>query len=199
MRGVDVVVAACVLTLGCERSSAPEARPTPTADASLAPSASSVAAESPGVDAGVDETMAAEYRRQCAALLTDPSPRRLVFRNPGDPSSHPGCTLLESGALQCAVDVPNWRPRSKVQVPPARAKQVLDEAMRQVQAAACAPCPHVPSPWDYPPGYDPQSYPAQLRNSAASVEVCGDQKEVLMALRKEFASTLTKESRDLSR
>lgn len=141
----------------------------------------------------------AEQRRQCTAFLANRSPRRLSFHLPGDPSAHPGCTLLESGALQCAVDVPNWRPRSKVQVPPERAKQVLDEAMRQIADTGCAPCPPTPSAREYPAGYDPQAYPARLINGAGEAEACGDQKATLLALRKEFASTRTNESRDLSR
>lgn len=193
MRGVDAVTAACLTlhVLGCERPTAPDVHPAPVPDASAAAPVASA-------PAGAIATPTAEEQQQCAAFLADEAPRRLSFHLPGDPSAHPGCTLVESGALQCAEDVPGWRARSKVQVPPERAKQVLDEAMRQIADTGCAPCPRMPSTREYHPGYDPQSYPARLSNGAGAMEACGDQKNVLRALRKEFAATRTKETRDLS-
>lgn len=141
----------------------------------------------------------AEGAHGCAEWSRAAGPRRLGFSLPGDPASHPGCTLRETGDLQCPEDFDGWNPKSKVKVPEAEARALLDEVEKGAATARCAPCPRNHRPAQYAPGYDPESYPARLCRTAACVETCGTAKSKLLELRVKYASTQTATTENLDR
>lgn len=118
----------------------------------------------------------------CAPYVTASGSRKLKYWRVGDPAAHPGCTLLESGALQCAEDFAGWTPKSKVTVPAAETRATLDEIERLSLAAGCE-CPA--------PAGRSDNYPPQLCKGTACVFACGDARPRLDALRSRFASTRT--------
>lgn len=187
-RGWALVVA--VLVVGCHRE---EKRPN-VVDGGAVIDARQTAPESSAAPEIVDGAKAL-----CASYAAAKGARKVGYWRPGDPAAHPGCTLRESGELQCPEDFDGWTPKSKVTVPEAEARALLDDAERTALAAGCAPCPRVETTPRPPAGFDPNAYPARVCRAKVCITTCGDAKARLMELRKRFASTKTPTSVMLDR
>ena len=112
----------------------------PGADAAMAPPAPSRTSDVSGMvarsaDANADTSPVPD---DCLGYRSVSGRRTFGYRLPGDPASHPGCMLDDSGALQCPEDFSNWTPTSKVTVPKNEAAALIDSAETKAMAMGWA-------------------------------------------------------------
>ncbi|MFO0674335.1 MAG: hypothetical protein U0235_32775 [Polyangiaceae bacterium] len=181
--GFSKLGVALAILAGCHSEGTRQPAPSSTATATAAATGPATA---PGSGTATPTAPSSPPKADaCAAYVAAREPRKLYYWRVGDPAAHPGCTLLESGDLQCAEDFAGWTPKSKVVVPSAEARAALDATERASFAAECGNCPASSVTGRT------NNYPPWLCKGKTCVLACGDARARLDGLRARFASTQT--------